>query len=199
MTLPTQHLKNKQRILIGGNRGKEEIFDLVKTVVKKIGKPVNFYVLGEAPSLTDAPAVVMWGGETLENGQAVFHQLDLHILVLHQLVEPAPEGYDSLESYLMQYERAADNLPKAGTLIFNESDPVATLIGKNDREDVKAIEYSPLKYKITSAGMELALKEETLTIPQTDENYAGYLAAAKALLNRIGVTDKQIAAALNAS
>lgn len=183
MQLNTDLIKNKQRILIGGNRGADEIFQMVKTVLCHIRKPADFIELGHPAKLSDAPIVIIKGGDNLNNGKASFHDLNIHILLVHEVIDDLPDGYGTFNEYVDQYEQLADGLPKAGSYIFNEADDVALLMGKKEREDVKNIEYSALSTN------ELGARKQTFL-----EQAAG----AKALLNRIGVSDEQFYAGLKA-
>ena len=104
MQINTDLLKNKQRIYIGGNHGVKKIYNLTKHVLTAIGKPADFFAVGEENELTDAPIVIIKGGDELENGNAVFHQLDIHILLIHRIDEDVPEPYKSFEEYISQFE-----------------------------------------------------------------------------------------------
>lgn len=196
MQLDINLIKNKQRIFIGGTHGVDEIFHLTRQILHFVGKPVDFYTIGEPYEPSDAPVVIIRGGEELENGNALFLDLDIHILLLHRIKDKQPKGYHSLEEYVEQYEKLADALPKAGTFIFNVDDNLATLIGKKEREDVKNIEYTALPAQETESGFIFKLNGENIEVKTTKEKFPKRLAGVKALLNRIGVVDAQIASAL---
>jgi UDP-N-acetylmuramate: L-alanyl-gamma-D-glutamyl-meso-diaminopimelate ligase len=174
-------IKNKQRILIGGTHGVAEIQHIIKTVVNHIHKPADFVDLSEAPHLTDAPTVIMIGGDGPENGNDLFNELNIHILLIHQLNDFVPAGYASFNEYVDQFEKLADALPKAGTFLYNEADDVALMIGKKEREDVKNIEYSAI---------------DAIEGVNSDPEFLGQAGAAKALLKRIGVSESQFIAGL---
>lgn len=174
-------IKNKQRILIGGNHGTAEILRIVKAVMNHIKKPADFVDLSKGAELTDAPVVIMVGGDEIENGKAAFHQLGIHMLLVHQITDALPSGYANFNEYVDQYEELADSLPKAGSCLYNEADDVSLLIGKKEREDVKSIEY-------TSINAEDGI--------HSDPDFLGQAAAAKALLKRIGVSDSQFMSGL---
>lgn len=191
MQINTELLKNKQRILIGGNKGASEIYEIVKNVLKHIDKPVDFASLEEEFTPGDAPVIIFKGGDQLIDNEALFQQLGVHILLVHQVTETPPADYKNFEQYIGQLEKLADSLPKAGTFIYFEEDNVATMMGKKDRTDVKPIEYSRLKSKKTNDGIQLMLDEYKATVKTENDNFPAYAAGAKALLNRIGVSDNQ--------
>jgi len=196
MQINTDLLKNKQRIYIGGNHGVKKIYSLTKHVLTAIGKPADFFSVGEENELSDAPIVIIKGGDELENGKAVFHQLDIHILLIHRIDEDVPEPYNSFEEYIGQFEALADNLPKAGTFLFFEGDNVATLMGKKEREDVRNIEYAALPVDTLEDGYNFLFGSEKIKVASTSKRFPAHAAGAKALLNRIGVSDAQFYEAL---
>jgi UDP-N-acetylmuramate: L-alanyl-gamma-D-glutamyl-meso-diaminopimelate ligase len=196
MQINTDLFKNKQRIYIGGNHGVKKIYNLVEHVLTSINKPTDFYTVGDEYSPTDAPIVLIKGGDELKGNKALFHQLDIHILLIHRIDEDVPEGYSSFEEYIGQFETLADNLPKAGTFLFYEGDNVATLMGKKEREDIRNIEYSALTAEPTSDGYLIIHGSDKIEVKSTSKRFPAHSAAAKALLNRIGVSDAQFFDAL---
>lgn len=187
MQLNTERIRNKQRIYIGGNSGSSEVFNMARSLLTYFDKPADFYTLGEPYSPTDAPIVIVRGGDELVNGKALFRQLDPHIVLIHKITENVPAGYSGLEAYVSQFELLADGLPKAGAYIFFEGDHVATLMGKKEREDVKNIEYTALTPE--------ALKN----IKGSPEgNFPAIAGGVKALLSRIGISQDQFFEGLKA-
>lgn len=196
MQINIDQLRNKQRIYIGGNHGVNKIYNLVKHVLEHIQKPADYYTVGEENELTDAPIVLIKGGDEVVNGEALFHQLDVHILLIHRIDDDIPEGYSSFENYIAQFETLADYLPKSGTFLFYEGDNVATLMGKKEREDVRNVEYVALEASKTDDGYLLAYQGEEIYIKSTSKRFPNHAGGAKALLNRIGVSDAQFYSAL---
>lgn len=189
-------IQNKQRIYIGGNHGVDEIFQMVQNISTQIGKQLDFHTIGEAADFSDAPVVILKGGDTLVNGSPVFHNFDIHILLVHRIEDDIPQGYNSFNDYVSAYEKLADNLPKAGSYIYFDEDNVATMIGKKERDDVKSIEYSPIKSQKTPAGFMISHKDSSFEIKTENELFCNQAAAAKALLKRIGVSGEQFYTAL---
>ncbi|MFY0605322.1 MAG: hypothetical protein JXR10_01320 [Cyclobacteriaceae bacterium] len=192
----SEALNNKQRIYLGGNHGANNIYEIVRHVLQEIQKPADFYSYGEALKTTSAPIIIMRGADELTNGQAAFNQLSPHILLIHRIKEDVPAGYSSFDDYISQIEILADNLPKAGSLFFFEEDPVGILIGKKEREDVKETPYSKLKNTKTSDGYILESDGSNLSIVTENKDFPEHAAGAKALLQRIGVSENQFFNAL---
>lgn len=196
MPIDTDPIKNKQRIYIGGNHGVNEIFELTRHVLKHIHKPADFFTVGEPLEVTSAPIVIIRGGDALENGKTIFHDLDIHMLLIHQIEEDITKGYGSFEDYIAAYEKLADRLPKAGSFLFFEDDNVAVLMGKKEREDVKSIEYSTLPSNKDGQAFTLTGPDGKVEVKTANDKFAQHAAGAKALLNRIGVSDSQFFSAL---
>ena len=180
MQIDQKSIKNKQRILIAGNQGTSEIIRILKSILSTIGKSVDFWESTDEPDLTDAPVLIIDGGLLMAQNALKLQDFNPHILLIHQ-VEEQYGGFSNFNEFVKEFEKLADSLPKAGTLIFNESNDVAVLLGKKEREDVKNIEYSALDKGFTAS---------------TDTNFLSSAGAARALLQRIGVSEEQLFAAL---
>lgn len=195
MIIDITTIRNKQRILIGGNHGLEKISKLISQVLDATGKS-HAFLEPEQANVGNEPVVFLKGGSQIVDGKPLFHLFEPHILLLYKVSEKTPEGYENFEAFVGEIEKLADALPKAGTIIFNESDNVSMMIGKNDREDVKAIEFSTLSGKKTNSGYILTFENDPFEVITDNENFLAHAAAAKALLNRIGTSDAQFYSAL---
>lgn len=191
-------LRNKQRIIITGNHGIGKITHLIRLVLDQIGKPYDYMDTAEQ-SLNGAPILIYKGGSELEGDTALFHQLEPHMMLVHKISDKLPEGYASFDQYLGEFEKLADNLPKAGSMIYNESDDIATIIGKKERADIRIVEYSKLPGQKTNSGYLLTFEDDSFEIITDNENFLSHAAASNALLKRIGVSDKQFYKALKAN
>lgn len=177
MSFSLDPIRNKQRILITGNHGIHKITSIIFHVLKSAGKPFDF-IDGDQSSISEAPIVFLKGGDQLVDRKPAFLQYEPHVLLIHKITDDKPDGYKSFEEYVAAYEQLADGLPKSGIFIYYEGDPVSTIIGKKEREDVKAIEYTSLDSK---------------EFKSSDKTFLLHAAAAKALLKRIGISEKQFA------
>ncbi|MEQ8552502.1 MAG: hypothetical protein RIC53_07600 [Cyclobacteriaceae bacterium] len=196
MHLNINQLRNKQRIYIGGNHGVNKIYKIVKHVLEQVGKPADYFTVGADNQISDAPIVFIKGGDEVVNGEALFHQLDVHILLIHCIDDDIPEGYESFENYIAQYETLADYLPKSGSFLFYEGDNVATLMGKKEREDVRNFEYTELDCEKTANGYVFKVAGESFEVISSSKRFPQHAAGAKALLQRIGVSEAQFYSAL---
>lgn len=196
MEIDISPITNKQRIYIGGTHEVDEIINLTQKVLESIKKPVDFFNISYSPKFTDAPVVIMNGADRFSGDRAAFMDLEIHMLLLHRMEDTLPEGYHSFDQFVQEYERLADSLPKAGTLIYLEEDDLSTMIGKKEREDVKSIEYNSLKAHKTNNGFTLKTTDDEIDVVTSQERFPCIAAAAKTLLNRIGVSDVQFFTAL---
>lgn len=192
MQLDFNRIKNKQRIFIGGNSGTDEILNIISHSLKYLKKPFDMLSNGNG-EITDAPIIIFNGLNDLnpETGKAYFHDMKPHIALFHKIMEPVPEGYNSFEEFINQFEMLANGLPKAGTFLYYQSDNVSLMIGKNERQDVRNIEYTKFKNKKTGDTTTLEFKSgEKATIKTIKKGFSGEVAAAFNLVNRLSVKEK---------
>lgn len=197
MPIDLTPIQNKQRILITGNHGLEKITKIIRSVLDHVNKP-HGYMDNEQSINMDGPIILYKGGSELENGEAIFHQFNPHIALIYKISDKLPEGYGSFDEYLEEFEKMADNLPKAGSIVYNESDDVTMMIGKKEREDVRAIEFDTLAGQKTKSGYLLKFENDAFEVVTDNENFLAHAAASKAFLKRIGITDAQFYSALKA-
>ncbi|MFT6867105.1 MAG: UDP-N-acetylmuramate: L-alanyl-gamma-D-glutamyl-meso-diaminopimelate ligase [Cyclobacteriaceae bacterium] len=191
-------INNKQRILITGNHGLEKISKIIRAVLDHLKKPYGYMDSSESIALEN-PIIFYKGGSELENGEALFHQFQPHIALIYKISEKLPEGYESFEQYLGEYEKLADNLPKSGSIVYSESDNVTMMIGKKERVDVRAIEFDKLVGQKTKSGYILKFENDAFEVVTDNENFLSHAAASLAFLKRIGITEAQFHAALKAN
>ena len=198
MQIDFERIKNKQRIFIGGNEGTEEILQIICHTLDKINKP---YALPDSKErdLDEAPIFLYSGLDDLSptTNSAGFHDLRPHIAVLHKIKEPTPPSYHSFEEYINQYEILADQLPKAGTLIYYQSDNVSMIIGKKERDDLNNIEYAKIKNNIQKDRIILKFDSGEVIINSGNHAIIGEISAALTLLKRLGVKEEQFTESLN--
>lgn len=188
MPLDISKLRNKQRIVIAGNHGLDKITKIVRTALEYSKKEYSFISENES-IINDSAIVILKGGNALENGQALFHQFEPHVALIYKISEKIPEGYSNFDQYIHEMEKLADSLPKAGSLIYSETDNVSTMIGKNEREGIRAIEYSAIAGQKTHSGFLVKSDKESFEVVTDNESFLQHAAAAQALLKRIGISE----------
>lgn len=125
--------KNKQRIVIAGSHGKTSITSMILHVLKTINKPFDYLVgariegFNLMASLSDAPIIVIEGDEYLASPidrQAKFLLYQPHICLISGIAWDHINVYPTFESYTDSFKQLIQELPKAGSLFFDETDPV---------------------------------------------------------------------------
>lgn len=188
MPLDISKLRNKQRIVIAGNHGLDKITKIVRSALEYSKKEYSF-ISDEESIINESAIAILKGGNALENGQALFHQFEPHIALIYKISEKIPEGYSTFDQYIHEMEKLADSLPKAGSLIYSESDNVSTMIGKNEREGIRAIEYNAIAGQKTHSGFLVKRDKESFEVVTENESFLFHAAAAQALLKRIGISE----------
>jgi UDP-N-acetylmuramate: L-alanyl-gamma-D-glutamyl-meso-diaminopimelate ligase len=191
MPLEIESIRNKQRIVIAGNHGLDKITKIVRTVLEKSNKAYSLISDEENITNEKSAIVILKGGNALENGQAIFHQFEPHIALIYKISEKIPDGYSSFDQYIHEIEKLVDNLPKAGNIVFNESDDVSTLIARNEREGVKAKEYTAIAGQKTHSGFLVNHEKQSFEVVTDNESFLAHAGAAKALLKILGISEDQ--------
>ena len=192
---------DKQRIVIGGSHGKTTITAIIAHVLQFFNRKFDL-VMGSAlagienpVSLSDAPIIVIEGDEYLSSATdptPKFLKYHHHMAVISGIAWDHANVFPTREEYIRQFERFADSTPKGGTLIYHEEDPHAKRIGQTERPDVQAIPYKTHDHRIAH-GQVFLLDENKKSVPIKifgDHNLQN-IAAAKALLKKIGITSDQ--------
>ncbi len=125
--------KNKQRIVIAGSHGKTSITSMILHVLKTLNKPFDYLVgariegFNLMASLSHAPIIVIEGDEYLASPidrQAKFLLYQPHICLISGIAWDHINVYPTFESYTDSFKQLIQELPKAGSLFFDETDHV---------------------------------------------------------------------------
>lgn len=132
--------KNKQRIVIAGSHGKTSITSMILHVLKTLQKPFDYLVGARIEgfdlmaSLSDAPIIVIEGDEYLASPidrQAKFLLYQPHICLISGIAWDHINVYPTFESYTDSFKKLIQDLPKAGSLFFDETDQVLASLTAN--------------------------------------------------------------------
>lgn len=196
MPIDFENIRNKQRIIITGNDGTDEIIHLSMHVLRMVNKPFDYILTNGKKQVTDAPIVLIQGDDHLSKDKisAQFSKFRHHIAVIHHVEDGFPDEYASIDDYIAQYENLADNTPKGGTVVYNKEDNLAMVIGEKNREDVTLIEYESLSGKLTDDGY--LLNGGTEVVKSSHRNFLSHAGAVLGLLRRISIPEQDILKAL---
>ncbi len=142
---------DKQRVVIGGSHGKTTITAMIMHVLKEAGKKFDYLVGADVDGFdisvrisNDAPSIIIEGDEYFSSALQQKPKLlmyDHHIGLISGVKWDHINVFPTIEAYVGAFEDFADATPKGGTLVFNEDDDIATVIGRKEREDVLQVEY----------------------------------------------------------
>jgi hypothetical protein len=123
MAIDFEHIRHHQRIMITGPLG-QEIFGIVTSILSRQHR--TFDVISDRETRVDQGPIAFI---VLEKPDPA---LKPHILVMTQVNVADRE----------LFERTADGLPKAGSVIYCTKDPIANEIGSKQRTDVYREEFA---------------------------------------------------------
>jgi UDP-N-acetylmuramate: L-alanyl-gamma-D-glutamyl-meso-diaminopimelate ligase len=178
---------NKQRIVILGNTA-ATIAAMVVHVLHSYHR--RFDVIsssaGTVQALSpDAPVVIIVDADAPYATATGYHH---HLGVLGTV--------DAVPAVLANITFFADATPKAGILIYPDTDPLAT-IGKRPRTDVTAIAYGTHLHHIEGGKVKLIVgQNEQFPVTVSGDENLRCLSAARELAIKIGVTPAQFYASI---
>ncbi len=149
--------KDKQRIVIAGSHGKTTISSVIIHVLKYLNRQFDYLVGASVEGfdtmvkLSDAPVIIIEGDEYFTSPldkTPKFLKYQHHIGLISGISWDHINVYPTYDDYVKQFDAFADATPKAGTLFYSESDPMAIVICSKERKDVTIVEYKTPKHKI---------------------------------------------------
>ncbi|UXX78023.1 Mur ligase domain-containing protein [Reichenbachiella carrageenanivorans] len=188
---------DKQRIVIAGSHGKTTITGSIIHVLNYWNRDFDYVVgakikgIEETIKLSDAPIIVIEGDEYFTSPldlEPKFLKYDHHIALISGTAWDHINVYPTEDSYLAQFEKLANQTPKAGSLIYCTEDAYAKKIATKERTDVKADPYETPNYKVKNGRF--YLNEET-PVKLFGKHNMQNLEGARTLLKRIGISRAQ--------
>lgn len=146
-----EYSKNKQRIVIAGSHGKTSITSMILHVLKKLNRKFDYLVGARIEGfdlmaqLSDAPIIIIEGDEYLASPidrRAKFLLYQPHIALISGIAWDHINVYPTFESYTNSFKELIKELPKAGTLIYDETDEELKKLAPLSKEDVNKIAYN---------------------------------------------------------
>ncbi len=199
--------QNKQRVVIAGSHGKTTITSMVLHVLK-FNKRVFNYLVGaqlegfdNMVKLSDeAPLIVIEGDEYFTSPidhTPKFMHYQPHIALISGIAWDHYNVFPTWEQYVKQFELLADAIPKAGTIVYDETDDMLDVIGQKERTDVVNMPYNVHPNKIQD-GRTILITNEHGEVPVLvfgDHNMKN-ISGARAVCERVGITDEEFYAAI---
>ena len=194
-----EQCKDKERVVIAGSHGKTSITSIILHVLNFYNRKFDYLVGAQIEGFDlmvglseDAPVIIIEGDEYLAsptNRKSKFLFYHPHIALFSGIAWDHFNVFPTFDGYVQTFEELADSLPKAGAIIFDETDDILKVIGEKDRADVTKIPYHAHPYKIENGKAILQTKEGEVPLMIFGEHNMKNLQGAKHILDRLGITD----------
>ncbi|QDK83476.1 peptidoglycan synthetase [Spirosoma sp. KCTC 42546] len=197
-----QQSQQKQRVVIAGSHGKTTIAAMILHALKFhnrvfdywIGDPVEDFDTTVRLSLT-APLIIIEGDEYASSpidSRPKFLHYKPHIALISGIAWDHINLYPTWDEYVDQFESLAEAMPKAGILIFDESDDMLDVIGQKERADITKVPYFPHPSEIVNGQTYLITKQgKHIPIHLFGQHNLKNIAGAITVCDRIGITEDQ--------
>ncbi|MFN3782539.1 MAG: UDP-N-acetylmuramate--L-alanine ligase [Spirosomataceae bacterium] len=196
-----EQCKHKQRIVIAGSHGKTSITSIILHVLKYFNRSFDYLVGAQIEGFdlmvqltSDAPIIIIEGDEYLSSPierRSKFHFYHPHIALFSGISWDHFNVFPTFESYVKTFEELADALPKAGTILFDETDDILRVIGEKDREDVSKLPYKAHPYMVENGQVSLQTKQGNIPILLFGEHNMKNLEGARLILEKLGIQSAQ--------
>lgn len=199
--------QHKQRVVIAGSHGKTTITSMILHVLQYNNRVFNYLVGAQIEGFDNmvklaenAPLIVIEGDEYFTSPldpTPKFMHYQPHIALISGIAWDHFNVFPTWESYVKQFELLADSLPKAGAIIFDETDDMLDVIGRKDRPDVVSTAYNAHPYKVVD-GKTILITAETGEVPVLvfGNHNMKNISGARAVCERLGITDEEFYSAI---
>lgn len=196
-----QQSKDKQRIVIAGSHGKTTITSMILHVLNYFNRSFDYLVGAQIEGFdlmvklsAVAPIIVIEGDEYFNSAldkRSKFLLYHPHIALISGVEWDHFNVFPTYESYIKTFEDLADSLPKAGSLIYDESDDIERVIANKQRDDVQTIPYNAHPYRVENGKVYLETDKEDIPLKIFGEHNMKNLMGAFEILNKVGISKKQ--------
>ena len=200
------HCRDKQRIVIAGSHGKTSITAIIIHVLQHLNKDFDYLIGSKVEGfnnlirLSEAPVIIIEGDEYLSSAldpTPKFLQYQHHIGLISGIAWDHMNVFPTEENYVRQFDRFADSIPKAGSIIFCEEDAMASVIGNKERADVNRFEYKTHPHYVKEGKTYLTTAQGDVPLEIFGSHNMQNIAAAKEVLIRLSVTEEQFYKAIS--
>lgn len=197
---------HKQRVVIAGSHGKTSITSMILHVLKFHNRDFDYMVgariegFETMAKLSDAPIIVIEGDEYLSSPidrQPKFLHYHPHVMLMSGIAWDHINVYPDFNNYVHQFELLANDLPKAGSFIYDETDSLVNKIGSVERLGIKKFPYQALPNRVEDGKTFLILpNKKEVEIQVFGEHNLKNLNGARLVLAQIGIDDNEFYAAI---
>lgn len=203
-----QQSRQKQRIVITGSHGKTTITSIILHVLKQYNRTFDYLVGAPVDGFdttvkltTDAPIIIIEGDQYASSPvdrRPKFLHYQPHIALISGIAWDYANLYPTWDEYVDQFELLAEAMPKAGILIFDESDDMLDVIGQKERVDITKIPYKAHLSEIVDGQTYLVIKQNVkIPVQIFGEHNMKNITGAMTVLDRIGITEEQFYAVIS--
>ncbi len=169
-------------------------------VLHALGREFDYVVGAKVPGLettvklSGAPFIILEGDEYPSSAldpAPKFLKYQHHIGVISGISWDHINIFPTEDEYLNQFEKFADATPKGGSLVYNEEDYLAAMVGGKERVDVNRLDYNTHPYKIENGKAYLINEKKEIPIKVFGKHNMQNISAAKAVLERFSVEDQE--------
>lgn len=197
-----QQSQQKQRIVITGSHGKTTITAIILHVLKHHNRLFDYWIGDSADGFetnvqlsSTSPLIVIEGDEYASSpidSRPKFLHYQPHIALISGIAWDHITLYPTWDEYVDQFESLAEAMPKAGVLIFDESDDMLDVIGQKERTDITKIPYQPHPSEVANGITYLLTKQgKRIGINLFGQHNLKNIAGAILVCDRIGITEDQ--------
>ncbi len=203
-----EHSQNKQRVVIAGSHGKTSITSMILHVLRYNNRLFDYLVGAQIEGFDnmvklseDAPLIVIEGDEYFTSPldkTPKFMHYHPHIALVSGIAWDHYNVFATWEDYVKQFESLADSIPKAGAIVFDETDNMLDVIGRKGRADVAAIPYSAHPSKIVGGKTFLfTANQELIPVLVFGDHNMKNISGAKEVCERLGIVESDFYKAIS--
>jgi len=198
--------KSKQRIVIGGSHGKTTITSMVMHVLKHYNKKFDYAVGAQVDGFDtmvkltdDTPIIVIEGDEYLTSPLDLtpkFHKYEHHIGLISGIAWDHMNVFPTFDGYVNQFEIFAAKTPKAGSLIVNEDDIIATNLLDVCKNIINKFTYTLPEHEIVNGITNIIFQGKKYALRVFGKHNISNIEGARVICNRVGITDEDFYTAI---
>lgn len=207
-----QQSQQKQRVVITGSHGKTTVTAMILHVMQYHNRLFDFLVGEPVAGLPGtvrlstgqdglvAPVIIIEGDDAYSSPidhQPKFLNYRPHIALINGIAWDHVNLYPTWDSYVEPFEQLAEDMPKAGVLIFDESDNMLDVIGQKERTDITKLPYQAHPSEVVDGQTYLVTKKRSgvpsrrIPVAVFGEHNMKNIAGAMAVCDRLGITEDQ--------
>lgn len=203
-----QQSLDKQRIVIAGSHGKTTITSMILHVLKENNRKFNYLVGAHIEGFDnmvhlddEAPVLIVEGDEYLTSPldpTPKFLHYQAHIALVSGIAWDHFNVFPTWEFYVSQFESLIKQLPKAGVLVYDETDESISPLIAEERQEITFLPYNAHPAKLQGTQTVLVTAEDgEVPIQIFGEHNLKNLNGAKQICERLGILSEDFYRAIS--